>query len=362
MSDRHWTKGRIKTSNFPSTSVQKGMEAWEIVGAGGIGCAVGYALARGGCSVTFVDTNLAKLKWGRKFGVSVAGLPSLPAAFVDFRNWSPAANAQILLCTKCFNNGEVLAKLPLSRNLLSIQNGFDADLEACDQPAEAIASFVSECHPERTHTRLTRFGALHIGGRGVRPEPALKQAHALASSLRSDRLFKVRVVPDVLPFKFSKLMYNAAISPLAAAGGLDNGALLREGPVRRLFFALLQENYRILREAGKPLGTIGPFSPGAVQRILNQRWLARSLAWAFYPSLKGRYCSMSLDLPAGRTEIDNYNGYLLSLAGNVPCPLNRLTFALVKRMEKMRLPPGPGHLDELERAVQNASRAHASAA
>ena len=157
----------------------------------------------------------------------------------------------------------------------------------------------------------------------------------------------MRVVHDVLPYKFSKLMYNAAISPLAAAGGLDNGSLLREGPARRLFFALLQENYRILRQAGKPLGTIGPFSPGTVQRILNQRWLARSLAWAFYPSLKGRYCSMSLDLPAGRTEIDNYNGYLLSLAGNVSCPLNRLTYAW-SAPGKNPHAAGPSHLDELE--------------
>lgn len=338
------------------------MEAWEIIGAGGIGCAVGYALARSGCSVTFIDTNPTKLEWGRKFGVSVAGLPSLPAAFIDFRDWSPTRNAQILLCTKCFNNREVLEKLPPERNLLSIQNGFDADLEACDEPVEAIASFVSECHPERTQTRLTRFGSLHIGGRGIQAKPSLERAAALATCLRSDRLFTVRVVHDVLPYKFSKLMYNAAISPLAAAGGLDNGELLREGPARRLFFALLQENYRILRQAGKPLGTIGPFSPGTVQRILNQRWLARSLAWAFYPSLKGRYCSMSLDLPAGRTEIDNYNGYLLSLAGSVSCPLNRLTYSMIKQMERTRTPPGPSHLDELEQAIQSDSSTHTSAA
>jgi 2-dehydropantoate 2-reductase len=97
------------------------------------------------------------------------------------------------------------------------------------------------------------------------------------------------------------------------------------------------------------LGKVGPFSPAVVQRILSRPWVAQSLAWAFYPSLKGRYCSMSLDLPAGKTEVDNYNGYLIQLAGDYPCPLNRLTFELVKRMERDRTPPAGEHLADLER-------------
>ena len=70
------------------------------------------------------------------------------------------------------------------------------------------------------------------------------------------------------------------------------------------------------------------------------------LAWAFYPSLRGTYCSMSGDLPAGRTEIDYYNGHLLELAGDAPCPLNRRVYALVKRMERERLVPHLGVLED----------------
>ncbi|HEV8059317.1 MAG TPA: ketopantoate reductase C-terminal domain-containing protein, partial [Gemmataceae bacterium] len=231
---------------------------------------------------------------------------------------------------------------------LSIQNGFDADLEKRDEPAEAIASFVSECLPGRAETRLTRFGSLHIGCRGKQTQEGASQAQELASALRSDGLFKVRVVEDVLPYKYAKLMYNAAISPLAAAGGLDNGDLLRLPAARRLFFAVLQENYGILRHAQKPLGKIGPFSPDFVQRILARPWVARGLGWAFYPTLKGRYCSMSLDLPAGKTEIDNYNGYLLELAGDFPALLNRLIYKMVKRLELAKTSPAIDHLIHLE--------------
>ncbi len=326
----------------------RGKEAWEIVGAGGIGCAVGYALARGGNHVSFVDTNLAKLAWGNEFGVQITGLPSLPARFINFHDWLPSPDTRILLCVKCYDNKLVLERVPASRRILSIQNGFDADLEKRDESAEAIASFVSECLPGRAETRLTRFGSLHIGCRGNPTSDGASQVQELASALRSEGLFKVRVVENILPYKYAKLMYNAAISPLAAAGGLDNGALLRVPAARRLFFAVLQENYGILRHAQKPLGTIGPFSPDLVQRILARPWVARGLGWAFYPTLKGRYCSMSLDLPAGKTEIDNYNGYLLGIAGDYPALLNRLIYKMVKRLELAKTSPAIDHLIQLE--------------
>src|ERR1700722_8686986 len=44
------------------------MEAIHIVGAGGIGCAVGYALAESG-PVVFVETSPEKIAHGRRFGV-----------------------------------------------------------------------------------------------------------------------------------------------------------------------------------------------------------------------------------------------------------------------------------------------------
>src|SRR5207237_216072 len=158
------------------------------------------------------------------------------------------------------------------------------------------------------------------------------------------RLFRVAWVSNVLPYKYTKLMYNAAISPLAAAAGLDNGQLLSIPVARRLFFELLLENYEILSGAGIPLAKIGLFHPSTVERILRRPWVANALAWAFYPSLRGSYCSMSGDLPGGRTEIDYYNGRLIELAGEKPCPLNRRTYDLVRRMERERIEPGLGVL------------------
>lgn len=162
--------------------------------------------------------------------------------------------------------------------------------------------------------------------------------------------FRVAHVPRIAPIKHAKLMYNAAISPLAAAAGLDNGKLLSLPRARRLFFALLQENYAILRAAGVELGKVGPFRPRTVAWILRRKWLAKLMARGFEPSLRGTYCSMAGEIQTGRTELDNYNGHLIRLAATsgAPCPLNRAVFDLVARMTAARTPSHPEVLNSLD--------------
>jgi 2-dehydropantoate 2-reductase len=330
------------------------MEAVHVVGGGGIGCAVGYALRAAGVPVTFVDADAAKIDWGRQHGVVVDRLPPRSAVFVPFADWQPPTDAVILLCTKCYDNAIVLERVPPSARLIPIQNGFDPLLHARAHVVEGIASFVSECLPHQTNTRITRAGRLHLGYRlpasGHRPEnPHCVRVLAEERRLIGGRI-RVEMVEDILPYKYAKLMYNAAISPLASAAGLDNGQLLRLPRARGLFFDLMRENHAILRRAGVPLGKVGPLHPSTVAAILRRPWIAHALAWAFYPSLRKTYCSMSGDLPTGRTEIDYYNGHLLELAGEGPCPLNRRVFALVKRMERERIAPHLGVLEQLRSA------------
>ena len=55
---------------------------------------------------------------------------------------------------------------------------------------------------------------------------------------------------------------------------------------------------------------------------------------------------MAGDLPEGPTELDNYNGHLLELAGDRDFPLNRKVYELVKRLDEERLAPDIGWLDQ----------------
>jgi 2-dehydropantoate 2-reductase len=330
------------------------MDAIHVVGAGGIGCAVGYVLARAGAPVVLVESSRERLAWGREHGVWVDRQPPVWVPLVSFESWQPPAGGVVLLCTKCYDNPDVLARLPDTTLLVPIQNGFDPTLAARPAHVAGIASFVSEARRGQAHTHITRRGKLHLGpagGDGTERQRLRDLAARLAGVL-GQAPFGVTVVEDVLPYRYTKLMYNAALCPLAAAGGLDNGAVLRWPRVRELFFALLRENHAILKRAGLPLGQVGPLAPATVARILARPWLARPLAFLFARSLRGTYCSMSGDLPAGRCEADYFNGHLVRLAGDFPCPLNRLVLALLERMLVGRLPPGRDRLDELWRAFR----------
>jgi 2-dehydropantoate 2-reductase len=314
-----------------------------VVGAGGIGCAVGYALCAAGIPVVFVEVDAAKVDAGRAGGVQVGELPPLRADFVHFNEWQPISGVPVLLCTKCYDNAAVLERLPANCDLIPIQNGFDPQLHAFGHLWEGIASFVSECAPDRPHARITRPGELHVGRRDPNPCPLPsggrgKKAPPKLGEGLGRGAFRLVEVPNINPIKHTKLMYNAAISPIAAAAGIDNGALLSLPEARPLFFALLQENHRILTVAGIELGKVGPFHPSTVARILRRKWLARLMARFFEPSLRGTYCSMAGEIQKGRTEIDNYNGHLIRLAeaAGTPCPFNRAVHELVTAMTAAR--------------------------
>jgi 2-dehydropantoate 2-reductase len=318
-----------------------------VVGAGGIGVVLAWALARAGWDVTLVERRADKIAAGQAHGLVVAGQVALKLPFVAFADWQPPADATILLCTKTYDNPAVLARLTTTRRLVPVQNGYDTLLDCHDFAGEGIVSFVSECARARPVTRITRPGSLHIGARRRASAEERAELAELAAAFRRAGLFKVELIEDVRPFKAAKLMYNAAISPLAAAAGVDNAALLTDALAKRLFFGLLLENYGVLRCAGLPLARIGPFHPHTVARILRTPGLPELMAIFFRPSLRGTYCSMAPDIGRGETEIDAYNGHLVRLAGDFPCPLNRAAVRLITRITREGMTPRRSHLDDM---------------
>ena len=294
-----------------------------------------------------VESNPSKVAAGRRDGIMLAGQPPQLVNFVHFEQWRPPPDTTVLLCTKTYDNAAILHRIATTNILLPIQNGYDRRLEQGNHPAEAIASFVSACSADRPVARITRPGSLHIGSRRTVTHIEQEQINILASALAKGELFPVERVADVRPYKATKLMYNAAISPLAASAGVDNAQLLVDPLAQKMFFALLRENYAILHHAGLALEKIGPFHPDTVMRILRTPFLPKLMGLFFRPSLRGTYCSMSPDMGSGRTEIDAYNGHLVRLAGAFPCPINTAVVALVDRISRERLPPAREHLYHL---------------
>lgn len=294
-----------------------------------------------------VESNPRKIAAGRRDEMMLDDQPIHGVHFVHFDEWMPPTDQMVLLCTKTFDNSPILQRIVNTQALVPIQNGYDQKLEKSDHPIEAIASFVSECPVDRLSARITRPGSLHIGPRRKVSSHEHERINALSSAFAKGKLFPVKSVANIAPFKSTKLMYNAAISPLAASAGVDNAQLLIDSLTQKLFFALLQENYSILRSVGLTLEKIGPFHPDVVMRILQTPFLPKLMGLFFRPSLRGTYCSMSPDMGSGHTEIDAYNGHLIRLAGDFPCPINDAVIQLVDRISSERLPQSRAHLHTL---------------
>ncbi len=326
----------------------------DIVGAGGIGICLAVAFHQSGWEVRLVESDSAKLDRGNRLGVGIDGHQTISIPLIPFETWVPADSRPIFLCTKGYRNQEVVRKIPAKVPVFPVQNGFDPDLRTRCTTLEGIASWISECPKDQTVTRITRRGALHFGP--ATGDPAWLSAAKMLVKV-TERAFanlgiRAHWVANTGPFKATKLIYNAAIGPIASGAGIDNGALLTEPKARKLFFALLRENIAIMRHRRVILGRIGPFYPATVAWILGQSWIRASLARWFAPTLKGTYCSMAADFATGLTELDHYNGHLIRLASEKPspvsCPMNKAVVALVGRWQKKRQKPDRRFLEELE--------------
>ena len=322
-----------------------------VIGTGGVGVVLGGALAKGGWGVTMVDVNEAKLEAGRRDGIEVNGIRQKNLSFTSFAQWTQPDDAVLLLCTKTYDNLDVLTRISRRHLLVPVQNGFDPVLNGSSHPFEGIAAFVSKCEPARPSATITRKGTLYLGGRRPLTSREQEVLESLATGLRAGGWKRVRIVDSIVAYKSAKLLYNAAISPLAAAAGMDNEALLADSVAQRLFFALLRENYSILRLSGARLARIGPFHPAVVDRILSVPILPQILALLFRPGLRGTYCSMTADMGTGRTEIAAYNGHLKALARDMACPINTAVLELMDKMIDGKRSPSREILSELRNAV-----------
>lgn len=317
-----------------------------IVGAGGIGCSLAATIHHAGHPVKLVEKCPQKVSWGLANGVKVSGFPAQNIPIVPFETWAPGPDDLVFLCVKCFANEEVLAKVPQLTTIIPVQNGYEKQLTARKHTFEGIASYIAESEPGKTMTKITRPGSLHLGFAVPNEKPGL-DLESFAPLIRIPGV-QLQIISDINPIKSTKFIYNCAISPLASGCGVDNGQLLGNPRIRRLFLGLLKENLGILNARKIPLGKVGPFAPTTVVNILNNSWVSSLLARWFKGSLDKTYCSMAGDWATGRTELDNYLGHLLDLAEDFPCPLNRALYKWCKERLERKLPASMELISHLE--------------
>ena len=330
------TKERTAFGNTPAITV---------VGAGGIGCSIAATIQHSGQPVKLVEICQQKITWAQENGIQVTGIPTQFIPIQSFRTWEPVDGEINVLCIKSYNNKLIVGKKIDWNQSITIQNGFNELLTSISRNGEGIASYIAECQPGKTQVAITRGGKLHLGTFPGK-ESALPFYKRLAQWIRIP-LVRTEITTNITKYKYTKFLYNCAISPLASGCGVDNGQLLANPRIRPLFLGLLRENLEIMASANIELGKVGPFQPKTVVAILRNPWVTNFMAGWFQKSLDKTYCSMACDWSSGETELEDYLGHLIHLAGNYPCPLNRALYDWCRERLSRRLPPSMELADHL---------------
>ena len=227
----------------------------------------------------------------------------------------------VIVATKAYDTPTAMTQLrPLAKGslFLTLQNGLDNPEIIARSASKVVAGTTAHgvTFLGPGEIRHAGIGETVIGAwRGV-AEPELVRLR----DLLEDAGIPTRVTSDVGTELWAKVLVNASINPVAALAGLPNGRLVRDKRLLATLDAVCREAAAVARAEG---AKINPTE--VVHRTLV---IARRTA--------ANRASMLQDLDRGRrTEIDAITGAILRAADrrNLPVPLNRLLYALVKARE-----------------------------
>jgi len=304
-----------------------------VAGAGAVGSVFGALLQRAGWSVTLLGRP-AHLAAVEHRGLQVEGLFG---AFVtsDLRLTDSPAGLQgpyaaILLTAKAYDTARIVrAVAPYLAHdgvVISLQNG----LGNVEEAAQAVG-------PHRVIGGRVIFGAMLTGPGRVRvtvyaepvmvgsPDPG-RHPTLDADARRWAEFFAAAGIPseytdEIVPYLWSKVLYNAPLNPLGAVLGLTYGELAEDPELRTVMDGIIDEAYAVARA-----------------RAVGLRWTsAESFRREFYgrlvPATASHRSSMLQDIERGRpTEVDAINGRVCEYGrdAGVSTPLNEAVTRLVR--------------------------------
>jgi 2-dehydropantoate 2-reductase len=329
--------------------------AYWVVGAGGIGCAIGARLAQHH-PLVFVDSWRENVEAMRQSGLTV-DYPDGPIHVEPVNAWHLSELASIgeppevvLLAVKSYQTADIVtALLPYlteSSPVVSLQNCINED---------TIASIAG---PNRTIGAMVRFdGAMKGPGHGSATRKERRLVIGELDGRITTRLEEIGAVlsqsvhtdlsDNIWRELWSKLVRNTEVNAISVIGGLGMGQIVTDPTARRLAIALGMETVKVALKLGieldpteldgPPEAYLEPFGSPAVDGLEDH---FRKMFEA-YPQVK---TSMLQDVEKGRpTEIDYMNGHVVKKGGElgIPTPLSAEMVRLVKDVEHGKRRPDP---------------------
>jgi len=290
-----------------------------IIGCGAVGCLLAYYLYKAtGEPVRAVVRRAGQAKALRREGARIEGVPQ---GLVRVDPYLPGelpsgSCTHAIIATKAYDAPNAYQEASrLSRDwVVAAVNGFPR------LPRDGrLAWIIVEYGVARLGDNRFRFN----GGRGLvlGPEGLHKPPFGLAELLEKGGA-RVRVVDDVMPYRWGKAAVNAGLNPVTAILGVENGFILECGSAWRV------ASRAALEVAGVAwgLGVAIPYDP--IEYL-------RSVAEA----TRGNQSSMLQDiLSCRRTEADEILGEVIRAGRRINASVGTLEtlYFLVKSLEARR--------------------------
>jgi 2-dehydropantoate 2-reductase len=288
-----------------------------IVGTGALATFFANRLSVAGVDVTMLGTWLEGLTALRTGGAHLVGEGSFAVRTTD--NPSNCRGAKLaLVLVKSWQTERAAQQLAdcLAEDGLAvtIQNGLGND--------DILSKFLGLRRVSRGVTNLgvtlLAPGFVRLNGSGWVTLETHPQLFKLETILRVANI-EGRVVEDLLPDIWSKLMINSAINPLTALLRVKNGKLLSIPTARELMRNLARETASV----AEALGVALPFSvpEHAVEEV----------AWRTADNISSMLQDVLRDAP---TEVEAINGAVVrkGVEKQVITPVNQVVWSLVKAL------------------------------
>jgi 2-dehydropantoate 2-reductase len=318
-----------------------------IYGAGGIGGTIGGRLYEAGADVTLVARG-AHLDALRERGltlVSGAGTPTLPVPAVGHPSEAGLVDGDVvILAMKAQGTAEAVAALAASAPpgicVACTQNGVENERVALRSFAEVygVNVMLPALHLEPGEVVAHSWPVSGVLDIGRYPSGTDEVAEEMAATL-SAATFSSRAVPDIMRWKYAKLLDNLLNAIDAVCGVLPwrGGA----PPGEDAESAALAELVRRVRSEGRAV-----FDAAGVELATRDEVAERRAGRLDGPPLEGappKRSSTWQSLTTGRAlETDFLTGevVLLGRLHGVPTPANALLQGLARQLAADRRPPG----------------------
>jgi 2-dehydropantoate 2-reductase len=296
-----------------------------VAGAGAVGGYFGGMLARAGAPVIFI---------GRPAFVDAVKHSGLFLDTVQFQervkvnaatDLSAARGAEIILfCVKTTDTAETACELAKALTpdavVISMQNGVDnaEQIEAASGfKALPAAVYVAASVPSPGTVKHVGRGDLVLG-------PKNKTTERVAAAFNRANV-PCRISENLAGELWTKLVWNCALNAISALGKVTYGEIIASADTRQLLETAVYEVLAVAKASGvQPAGLEDPKAAVAgAYKIAQQMAATRS--------------STAQDMVRGKkTEIDSLNGFIARRGKelNIPVPINRTLFTLVKLAEE----------------------------